>query len=183
MSNPESGYFSSPVCTMCGEHKPAIELFGTCKSCRDRLSQLESSLAELQRVVQVKDEALKAVSYECRSPHQWATKVDEALELTPTNLPKLIPEEEYLRVKEDYAEVKQDHDRLVREIDVILYGEAGAAKQASLCDLIKPIERLKTHAEAMVQRLDQYRFIDGINAYKLIEEYRKDFPKEDSDEC
>lgn len=35
----------------------------------------------------------------------------------------------------DYEEVLADHRRLVRELDVALYGD-GAAKQASLCDLV-----------------------------------------------
>lgn len=34
------------------------------------------------------------------------------------------------------AEAKDDVDRLVRELDVLLNGEEGAAKQASLCDIV-----------------------------------------------
>ncbi|WP_350440199.1 hypothetical protein [Pseudomonas aeruginosa] len=37
---------------------------------------------------------------------------------------------------DDYEEVLADHRRLVRELDVLLNGEEGAAKQASLCDLV-----------------------------------------------
>jgi hypothetical protein len=36
---------------------------------------------------------------------------------------------------EDYEEVLEDHRRLVRELDVLLHGDA-AAKQASLCDIV-----------------------------------------------
>lgn len=36
----------------------------------------------------------------------------------------------------DYREVHADHQRLVRELDVLLNGEDGAAKQASLCDIV-----------------------------------------------
>lgn len=36
----------------------------------------------------------------------------------------------------DYEEVLADHRRLVRELDVLLNGEHGAAKQASLCDIV-----------------------------------------------
>jgi hypothetical protein len=36
----------------------------------------------------------------------------------------------------DYEEVLADHRRLVRELDVLMHGEEGAAKQASLCDLV-----------------------------------------------
>lgn len=42
----------------------------------------------------------------------------------------------------DYEEVLTDHRRLVREIDVIINGEDGAAKQASLCDLVGQIGHL-----------------------------------------
>ena len=41
-----------------------------------------------------------------------------------------------------YEEAHADKQRLVREIDVILNGEEGAAKQASLCDLVGQIQTL-----------------------------------------
>jgi hypothetical protein len=52
-----------------------------------------------------------------------------------------------LKKTPDYEEVLADHRRLVREIDVILNGEEGAAKQASLCDLVGQIEELKERLE------------------------------------
>lgn len=45
-------------------------------------------------------------------------------------------------VMSDVAAVQMDHSRLVRELDVLLNGEAGAAKQASLCDIVAQV-RLK----------------------------------------
>lgn len=42
----------------------------------------------------------------------------------------------------DYEHAFQSHRNLVRMIDVIINGEAGAAKQASLCDLVGQIEEL-----------------------------------------
>lgn len=39
------------------------------------------------------------------------------------------------------ADVLADHNRLVRELDVLLNGEAGAAQQASLCDIVAQIRR------------------------------------------
>lgn len=44
-----------------------------------------------------------------------------------------------------YEEVLADHRRLVRELDVALNGEEGAAKQASLCDIVGQVtsKRLK----------------------------------------
>ena len=43
----------------------------------------------------------------------------------------------------DYEEVNEDKKRLVREIDVILNGEDGAAKQASLCDIVAQLRTFK----------------------------------------
>lgn len=43
----------------------------------------------------------------------------------------------------DYEEVLADHRRLVRELDVLLNGEDGAAKQASLCDIVLQVRREK----------------------------------------
>lgn len=39
-----------------------------------------------------------------------------------------------------YKMVIADHKRLVRELDVALNGEAGAAKQASLCDIVGQVK-------------------------------------------
>lgn len=47
----------------------------------------------------------------------------------------------------DYEEVLADHRRLVREMDVALSGEAGAAKQASLCDLIPVAQAMRSALE------------------------------------
>lgn len=37
------------------------------------------------------------------------------------------------------SSIQADHDRLVRELDVLLNGEAGAAEQASLCDIVAQV--------------------------------------------
>lgn len=42
----------------------------------------------------------------------------------------------------DYNECAADHNRLVRELDVLLNGEAGAAKQASLCDIVSQVKHM-----------------------------------------
>ena len=47
---------------------------------------------------------------------------------------------------EDYEEVNKDKKRLVRELDVLLNGEAGAAKQASLCDIVCQVSSWKRSA-------------------------------------
>jgi hypothetical protein len=48
---------------------------------------------------------------------------------------------------EDYEQVLADHRRLVRELDIAMHGEEGAAQQASLCDLIKPARELREAAD------------------------------------
>lgn len=42
--------------------------------------------------------------------------------------------------RDELLEAKEDHDRLVRELDVLLNGVYGAAKQASLCDLVAKLK-------------------------------------------
>lgn len=44
-------------------------------------------------------------------------------------------------VQQNYEEVMEDHRRLVRELDVLINGEEGAAKQASLCDIVAQVRR------------------------------------------
>lgn len=44
-------------------------------------------------------------------------------------------------VTDDYEEALVDHRRLVRELDILLNGEANAARQASLCDIVSQVRR------------------------------------------
>lgn len=53
------------------------------------------------------------------------------------------------RLIEDYQEWGKDVKRLTREIDVALHGEEGAAKQASLCDLVGPAEYIRQHVKKL----------------------------------
>lgn len=57
----------------------------------------------------------------------------------------------------DYEEVLADKRRLTRELDIALHGEEGAAKQASLCDLIEPAKRLRETVTAQAAERDDYR--------------------------
>ena len=41
---------------------------------------------------------------------------------------------------EAYREIMDNHRRLVRELDVALNGEDGAAQQASLCDIVGQVK-------------------------------------------
>ncbi len=59
----------------------------------------------------------------------------------------------YLRSRiRDHEEVMADFRRLVRQLDVAMSGEAGAAKQASLCDLIGTA----TEMRALLSRFDHF---------------------------
>jgi len=49
----------------------------------------------------------------------------------------------------DLQEVIDDYRRLTRELDIAMHGEEGAAKQASLCDLIEPAKRLREKVAAL----------------------------------
>lgn len=61
----------------------------------------------------------------------------------------------------DYEAVLADHRRLVRELDVALSGEAGAAKQASLCDLIAQAQQLRDVAEQIDTTLCVHGKVDA----------------------
>ena len=56
----------------------------------------------------------------------------------------------------DYEEVLTDHRRLVRELDVAMHGQEGAALQTSLCDLIGPARRLREENERLRERMEYY---------------------------
>jgi hypothetical protein len=56
---------------------------------------------------------------------------------------KLQAQNEKLKQElELYKEVEEDKKRLCRMIDVIMFGEEGAAKQPSLCDIAKSVSKL-----------------------------------------
>jgi hypothetical protein len=56
---------------------------------------------------------------------------------------------EVCAVESQYEQVLDDHRRLVRELDVLLNGEAGAAKQASLCDIVGQVRREGIRADGV----------------------------------
>lgn len=53
----------------------------------------------------------------------------------------------------DYEAALADKRRLTRELDVAMHGEAGAAQQASLCDLIEPARRLREENDRLREAL------------------------------
>lgn len=54
---------------------------------------------------------------------------------------------------QDYKDALADKDNLTRDIDVILHGD-GAARQASLCDLVGPIQKIASHLSSMTALLE-----------------------------
>lgn len=70
-----------------------------------------------------------------------------------------------------------DHQRLVRELDVLLNGESGAAKQASLCDIVAQVAKdgvvAKARFDAMLEAmhgmagiLDELSQEDAVSSLK-----------------
>jgi predicted nuclease with TOPRIM domain len=68
---------------------------------------------------------------------------------------------------ERFEVYKKDVDRLVRETDVLLNGEYGAAEQASLCDLVAQIMSLKEanlikpYPKTLLGVVNQFKDVDG----------------------
>ena len=54
-------------------------------------------------------------------------------------------------------EVHEDHHRLVRAMDAAINGEDGAAKQASLCDIVSQVVKIKADNSRQVEEIDRYR--------------------------
>ncbi len=48
--------------------------------------------------------------------------------------------EDALHQVDDFNEITANHKRLVRQLDVALNGNEGAAKQASLCDIVAQVQ-------------------------------------------
>jgi hypothetical protein len=46
------------------------------------------------------------------------------------------------QMAQSHGDTMDDHKRLVRELDVLLNGEVGAAQQASLCDIVAQVSRV-----------------------------------------
>lgn len=90
----------------------------------------------------------------------WTQMKDALLELDAHRLAERA-------TAEDYEAVLADHRRLVRELDVLLHGE-GAAKQASLCDIVAQVaaQKRRSHpaerADGECARNHLLRLIDDV---------------------
>lgn len=69
----------------------------------------------------------------------------------------------------DYEEVLEDKRRIARELDVAMHGEEGAAKQASLCDLIGPAKALRERVAARDTELASIRHHLGGHRYSQLD--------------
>lgn len=68
---------------------------------------------------------------------EWVEKTDWLRKtLQPKDLGKHLAD-----VMREHIEAADDHQRLVRELDVLINGEEGAAPQASLCDIVSQVRR------------------------------------------
>lgn len=101
------------------------------------MSSKEPTSAEMQKLLE-----------QLGSQVDGCEHVDDLIELEAQDTQAILA---YIRTLEkelsDCNEVHADKQRLVRELDVALYGEKKAAKQASLCDLIHPALNLRKWAE------------------------------------
>lgn len=80
------------------------------------------------------------------------------------------------RENADHDAVHASHRKLVRKLDVALNGEAGAAPQASLCDVVAQLERLSrerdtaSRALALISEGRERRMPDGTTEVWDIED-------------
>jgi len=67
-----------------------------------------------------------------------------------------------------YKEAHDDEQRLVRELDIIINGEEGAAKQASLCDIVAQMMNKKRLEEIKAIRVTG--MVDNVRLADLVAE-------------
>ncbi|HGM4276310.1 hypothetical protein [Pseudomonas aeruginosa] len=121
---------------------------------------IEQCAIRLRGIVEALDNIHDSTQH--RSPHRWSTDLDDvhssaesllalikdqaptqaAQGLAGAALAQPSPAQAEQATADDYEEVLADHRRLVRELDVLLNGEEGAAKQASLCDLVGQVSAI-----------------------------------------
>lgn len=91
----------------------------------------ERTAAELQKQRDTALKALDAKNVQIGRLNDDVMRLTKAVEFRDTQL-------------KAYQEVEHDHRRLVRELDVTLNGERGAARQASLCDILAQVKSMLT---------------------------------------
>jgi hypothetical protein len=93
--------------------------------------------------------------------------------------PALLSENARLRAElEGYQEAETDHNRLVRELDVILSGEENTAKQASLCDLVALAGTIRDELAALRAPANVQAAIDAAD-YFVNASYQSEYTDHD----
>ncbi|HBO2839603.1 TPA: hypothetical protein ACP31N_002659 [Pseudomonas aeruginosa] len=141
------------------------------------------------------------------TPHRWSTDLDDvhssaesllalindqapaqdAQGLAGAALAQPSPAQAEQPTADDYEEVLANHRRLVREMDVLLNGEEGAAKQASLCDLVGQVsaivrERrvpLLSPSQAEAERLEGWKLVPLEPTATMLDAARRAFDAPD----
>lgn len=84
-------------------------------------------------------------------------------------------------IASDYEEVLADHRRLVRELDVLLNGEDGAAKQASLCDIVAQVAGAQRNRISIFARADDNTISSVLTDADILSIWEKcDTPSEEN---
>lgn len=96
--------------------------------------------------------------------------IDHYEELRLTIDEKMNEIERLNSIIKDYEEMEEDKKRLVREMDEILNGKEGMAKQASLCDIVSQIAEIKKEHKAKIDISKNQLLLDFAN-WLCIKEY------------
>lgn len=152
-------------------------------------------IAELQRVVQVKDVILSKIMGNPYSTEDIIGLADEGLTTTPDDLSKFVTEEEYQKaveasdmvqsqmgeIQKEFYSVNEEYLRVKTQLDLVI-----ASYQEKLYEVqaTKNFGLLKSHAEAMAELQDkldkakhlgeEFRILEQID--EAVQAYKKDFP-------
>jgi hypothetical protein len=125
----------------------------------------ERKIDRLAEVISMSEDHIRELQGEVSDWKETASLINREGSLVQAKLSAAIEE------IQGYKEMHEDHKRLVWEIDVIINGEAGAAKQASLCDLVGQIQKL---AENKTPKLDDINVAD-LPRTSINQRLAKDF--------
>lgn len=82
--------------------------------------------------------------------HYRPSRVGPVLRLPAAKGNRKVTVMVWLEQESDNLALLQDHNRLVRELDVLLNGQEGAAQQASLCDIVAQLRAAKRAGQTML---------------------------------
>jgi hypothetical protein len=131
----------SAPCWACGAAQPGTHREG----CKFRPDPRDAEIAALRAMKVEFDAACRAAAKDSPPQTAGAERLCDVIAALKRQLADAL-------AVADYEEVLADHRRLAREIDVALHGEDGAAKQASLCDLVPLARRLREERDTLAAR-------------------------------